>query len=368
MKTTLLAGAALSALTLASPALAQHEHHNHHAGHHDQQSMGHVHFGSAPAGIMGDHVHGKGDWMVGYSFMQMGMKDNRSGTSSLSPADISGDFANTTGSGPATMRIVPTRMTTNMHMLSAMVGVTDRLTLMAMANYMDRDMDHITFAMGNPDLEIARFNTSVQGWGDTKIAALYDLMPNKPAALVGKLGFSLPTGSIKQRDDIINPMGASANIRLPYAMQLGSGTYDIEPAITYSQGHGLYSWGAQYAGQIRLGENSQNYTLGDKHKLSAWGGYQATPWARTTLRVTGEHEAKIDGRDSQIAGPVQTADPDNYGGDRLEIGLGLNITPQGQAWQNQTIAIEASLPVYQNLNGPQLERDYGFIAKYSYSF
>lgn len=366
MKTTLLAGAApiiiSCAFTLSTPALAQHDHHDHH------NHTGHVHKSAVPAGIMGDHVHDQGQWMVGYGFMQMGMKDNRDGTSGLSPADISGDVANTSGAGPGTMRIVPTEMTTRMHMLSAMYGVTDRVTIMAMAHYIDRDMDHITFAGGNADLEIARFNTSTQGWGDTKLAALYDLTPEKPYSIVAKAGISLPTGSIKERDNIINPMGNAQNIRLPYAMQLGSGTYDLEPAITYTDSKDSYSWGGQYTAQIRLGENSQDYTLGDKHKLSAWGGYQLIPWLGSTLRLTAEHEGKIEGRDTNIAGPVQTADPDNYGGKRLEIGVGFNITPQQPAWKAHSIAIEASLPVYQNLNGPQLERDYGITARYRFGF
>lgn len=366
MKTTLMAGAALCALTLSTPALAQHEHHNHHD--HAQRQSAHVHFGNTPTSIMGDHVHDKGEWMFSYSFMQMGMKDNRDGTSDLSPADISGDVINTSGSGPATMRIVPLEMTMDMHMLGAMYGVTDRLTLMAMGHYLDNDMQHVTYAMGNPDLEVGRFTTRSQGWGDTKLSALYDLTPKQPYSIVAKAGLSIPTGSIKQRDGIINPMGASANIRLPYGMQLGSGTYDLEPAITYSQESGLYNWGAQYAGQIRLGENSQDYTLGDKHKLTAWGGYQFTPMLGGTLRVTGEHEAKIDGRDTVITGPVQTADPNNYGGNRIEIGVGFNITPQTPAWRNHSIGVEGSLPVYQDLNGPQLKRDYGLAARYRYSF
>ena len=365
MKTKLLACAALSALTLSSTAFAQ-EDHSHHQHHHHSGHDHTLHIGNVPASIMGDHTHTKGDWMLSYRFMRMGMKDNRNGTSSLSPLDISGDFANTTGVGPATLRIVPTEMTTDMHMIGAMYAPTERLTLMAMANYLDRDMDHITFAGGNPDLEIGRFTTRAKGWGDTKLAALYQLTPNKNHSIVAKAGVSLPTGSIKKRGDIINPMGAVQNIRLPYAMQLGSGTYDFEPAITYTNAKGDYRWGGQYSAQIRLGENSQDYSLGDKHKLSAWAGYQWTESFGSTLRITGEHEGKIDGNDSTIAGPVQTANSDNYGGKRVEMGLGFTIKPFKTS--DHIIAVEASVPVYQNLNGPQLERDYGLMARYSYSF
>lgn len=362
MKTTLMACIAAGTLTLSSAAMAQEDrsHHNHH----DHALVA----GNAPASIMGDHVHEKGKWMVSYRFMQMHMDGNQNGTRNLSPRDISGDFANNTGVGPATLRIVPTEMTTDMHMFSAMYGVTERLTVMAMANYLDRSMDHITFAGGNPDLEIGRFTTKAQGFGDTKLAALYDLTPNKPYNVVGKIGLSLPTGSLKKRGDIINPAGVTQNIRLPFAMQLGSGTFDLEPALTYTGHKGIYSWGAQYNSQIRLGQNSQGYSLGDKHRISGWGGYQWNDWLHNTLRVTGEYEGQIDGDDDNIAGPVQTADPDNYGGRRVEIGLGFNIQSTKPVWRDHTIGIEVSVPIYQDLNGPQLERDYGLSARYSYSF
>jgi len=348
--------------TLTTPALAQHDHHNHHdhAHHHDHS----LHLGSVPAGIMGDHTHPKGKWMASYRFMRMDMNGNRNGTNRLSPTDISGDFANTTGVGPATLRIVPTQMTMDMHMLGGMYGLTDKITLMGMINYIDKDMDHITFAGGDPDLELGRFNTQTKGWGDTKIAALFNIHPK----IIAKAGISLPTGSIKERGNILNPMNATQNIRLPYAMQLGSGTYDLEPAITYTNAKGKMNWGTQYNAQIRLGENSQDYSLGDKHRLSIWGGYGWNENITTTLRLSGEHEGKIDGRDTQIAGPVQTADPDNYGGKRIEAGFGVNLIGTKGWTQNQAIAFEATAPIYQNLNGPQMERDYTVTAAYKVGF
>ena len=307
---------------LATPVLAEgHSHHNHHNhNHHGAHGLsvsggghdGHIHGNAVPAGIMGDHIHSKGSWMVSYTYMMMEMDGNRDGTDELNPLDISGDFANVTGVGPATLRIVPTEMTMEMHMLGAMYGVTDKLTLMAMANYLRREMDHITFAGADADLEIGRFTTRTSGWGDTKLAALYGLTDS----LVLKGGVSLPTGSIDEEDDILNPMGVRQTVRVPYAMQLGSGTYDFEPAVTYTDSHGKWGYGAQYSAMIRLGENDEEYTLGDKHMLNVWGSYRLENGFTPSLRLAFETEDDIDGNDSNIAGPVQTANPDNYGGER----------------------------------------------------
>lgn len=54
-------------------------------------------------------------------------------------------------------------------------------------------------------------------------------------------GLSLPTGSIDKQD--ATPMGP--NSKLPYPVQLGSGTYDLLPGLTYNGQDRDLSWGAQ---------------------------------------------------------------------------------------------------------------------------
>ena len=38
----------------------------------------------APIGVMGDHTHDKGEWMLSYRYMYMNMTGNRVGTDSVS--------------------------------------------------------------------------------------------------------------------------------------------------------------------------------------------------------------------------------------------------------------------------------------------
>ena len=42
-----------------------------------------------------------------------------------------------------------------------------------------------------------------------------------------------------------------------YGMQLGSGTWDFHPAITYLGQTENYSYGAQLGGILRIGDNDQ---------------------------------------------------------------------------------------------------------------
>jgi hypothetical protein len=299
MKTQLLTSVLASATFWTMPALAQdHTDHSQHADHSlhiaGDAHGGHVHNAPyAPVGVMGDHQHGAGEWMMSYRYMRMEMDGNRDGTSELSPLEISGDFANVTGVGPGTLRIVPTEMSMEMHMLGGMYAPTDYLTLMVMGNYLTRDMDHVTFAGGNADLQIGEFTTKTSGWGDTKVAGLFKVHEGAQSSVLAKVGLSLPTGSLDEEDDILDPTGATPTIRLPYAMQLGSGTYDFEPAITYSGHEGQFGWGAQYSAVIRLGENDESYTLGDKHSVSMWGSYGWNDNVRNSLRLSAETEDSI---------------------------------------------------------------------------
>ena len=83
----------------------------------------------APIGVMADHFHAKGEWMFSYRFMTMDMEDNRSGTRDQSPDEIvttePNPFFGLPGQ-PPTLRIVPTRMRMDMHMLGVMFAPTHR--------------------------------------------------------------------------------------------------------------------------------------------------------------------------------------------------------------------------------------------------
>ena len=168
-------------------------------------------------------------------------------------------------------------------------------------------------------------------------------------------GLSLPTGSLDHEDDVLTPMGMRSTLRLPYPMQLGSGTFDLMPGITYKGRSSNLGWGAQYLATLRLSDNDDGYTFGDVHQITGWGSYSWTPAVSASLRVTGRTTGEVDGIDPNIIAPSQAADPDFQGGDQVDIGIGLNFAGQQGALRGMRAAIEFTLPAYQDLNGPQLE-------------
>lgn len=326
----------------------------------------------APIGVMGDHMHHKGEWMLAYRYMNMRMEGLRDGTNSLSPQEIVTSVPNRFFGAPMqppTLRVVPTKMTMDMHMFGGMYAPTEWLTVMASVPYIEKNMDATTFAGPVGTTVLGQFSTRSQGWGDTKLTSLWRLYDDSVNHAHFNLGFSVPTGSIKQEDTILTPMGMRPRVRLPYGMQLGSGTYDILPGVTYTGHKNRVGWGAQYRAELRLeDENDQGYRLGDKHYVTAWGSYDWANWISTSLRLTGTQQAKIHGIDPNIVGPTQAADPDNYGGRTIEAGFGVNLMATEGAIKGHRLAFEIATPVYQDLNGPQLERDTTATVGWQYAF
>jgi len=328
--------------------------------------------GHAPIGVMGDHMHAKGEWMLSYRYMHMEMKNSRDGTSSISPEETVTTVANPffgSPMQPPTLRVVPTQMTMDMHMFGAMYAPTDWLTLMLMGSYIKKDMDHLTF-MGPTGTRVAgNFTTRSSGFGDTKVGGLIRLFDDETHHFHLNAVFSLPTGSISETDDVLAPTGATPTLTLPYPMQLGSGTFDFLPGVTYTGTSGNMGWGAQYTGVIRLeSENHEDYSLGDEHRITAWGSYSWKPWISTSARIAGQTIDKISGQNPDIVAPVQTADPDNQGGERVDVLLGVNLMGQEGAIAGHRVAFEFGAPIYQDLNGPQLESDWTFAVGYQKAF
>jgi hypothetical protein len=319
------------------------------------------HVNLTPKGVMGDHLHKPGEYMLSYSFMRMEMDGNRNGTNKLTPQQVI-TFANP-NAGPANLRVVPTEMTMDMHMVGGMVGITDWLTGMVMVNYLDNSMDHITFNMPGT-AQIGTFTTESSGFGDTEIAGIMSLYKDGAHGVNATMGLSLPTGSIDEQDDVLAPNGTTPTLRLPYMMQLGSGTYDLKPRLTYTYLTNDWTYGAEYNARIHMGRNDEGYTRGDWHAVSTWAGYQFDEALGVSTSLSAKTEGKIDGADTQIAAPVQTADPDNYGGEKIHWGL-------NGAWKfhdQQTVKASLSIPLYQDLNGPQMEGDYSFSLRWQNSF
>ena len=163
-------------------------------------------------------MHEAGEWMVSYRYMRMRMDGNRDGTDHISRSEIAtsvrNPFFGLLGQ-PPTLRVVPTDMDMQMHMLGLMYAPTEWLTLMAMLNYVGKKMDHITYQGPTGTTQLGTFQTKTDGLGDTQVTGLLRLYEDAVHHVHLNAGISLPTGDIRENDQVLTPTGASPTVRLP---------------------------------------------------------------------------------------------------------------------------------------------------------
>ena len=324
------------------------KHHDHEAcehGHHDEA------FKLAPIGVMGSHVHGEGELMFSYRFMFMEMEGLRDGTGRKGQSEELGHMMPMSGESYG---MLPRRMTMKMHMLGAMYGLTDDWTMTLMVPWLEYDMDSSSRMMAMSGVN--KFSTQSEGFGDVKIGSLYRFHKAEDYELIFNMTLSLPTGSVDEDDD--TPMG---NQRLGYTMQQGSGTYDLMPGITLTGHNDVWGYGAQAIATLRLGRNSEDYSKGDSVMLNTWLSRKITKNFSTSLRIELNSWKDYDGHDDELVGRknmMPTADEDLRAGTRADALLGFTYLFTEGALAGNSIGLEAGMPFYQDIDGPNLETDY----------
>lgn len=316
--------------------------------------------GHAPIMVMGEHMHKAGEYMVSLRHMDMSMSGNLNGSNDIADSAVL-NIANSHAT-PGQLRVVPQKMDMKMTMLGAMYAPSDTVTLMLMAMHMENTMTLKTYHAMNKTL-LGSFKSQSEGAGDTTVGALIHGGDTASGKWHYGVALSLPTGSIKQTGTVLTPMNMTqAGKRLPYPMQLGSGSYDLKPSLTYNGDWGNANWGrwrvgAQASAVLRLNDNNADYRLGDKAELQGWAMRRVADWLSASVRFDVSHQGKIDGQDTNITLPVQTAQTNFSGGTFANLSLGLNLIGQSGALANHRLAIEWVSPVHQDVHGVQMKRD-----------
>lgn len=324
--------------------------------------------GEAPAGVMTDHIHPKGQWMFSYSYMSMYMSGNKKGSNAISDSEIL--YQSTRD---PQYQLSPQSMRMDMHMLMAMYGITSKWTLMAMLNYVKMDMTMkmnnagmLSMMMANPNMVMTGTDAdflmkmSTSGISDTKISALYSIKDRLKYRLVGSIGLSLPTGSCTQNGMTLN----DTNGRLAYNMQLGTGSYALLPGLTYVYTANNWSAGAVASADVKLNNNAQGYKWGNIYDVSAWYSYKILSFLSLSVRADAYTQGQITGYDAKLY-PLTSSDPTadikNTGGTHALVYGGFNFYKSDWMLSNFHLVAEYGLPVYENLNGIQTAQKSNFI-------
>jgi hypothetical protein len=239
-----------------------------------------------------------------------------------------------------------------------MYGVTDWFDLMVMASYQIKTMDMTSYKGNMGTTVLGSSSSTTEGISDTTVTSLWRVYKDPINKIHINAGLSIPTGSTTESTSMLSPMtGTYMAMRASYGMQLGTGTVDLLPGVTYLGNINDWSWGATWRGRFATANNNQGYHYGNLTEFNGWAGYTWFKGITTTARITEAFQGSIHGSDPLITGLMQGTNPNFYGGNHTDLFGGIEIgSPFGV--KNVHLAIEAGGTVYQDLNGPQLGRSW----------
>ncbi len=361
----------LGSMSLTKPAGGMHHgHHHDHAETHGSAAAHHHHRHNQPAGLMYAHMLDKpGQFMVGYRFMY----SHTDGKMHHGSHVVSDQTVVDQGCGDTALcRFTPSYMNMRMHMLDLMYAPTRWLNLMVMPTFMDMDMNLRELDGRPPRAPGMHEHTGMAGHstgviGDTLMAALLKLYEKRGHRLHASLGVSAPSG---KTDIQLRRIARADGGAIHFGMQLGSGTWDFVPSLTYTGEHNRWSWGMQVSGIKRMEkQNDSGYRLGDAFQATAWSGLDLSRWLTASVRGVYTAQDHIHGDFNMFntrTGPMDF--PRSYGGQFWNIGVGVNVNVPGGRFAGNHLGFEWLQPVHTDINGFQLTPKGALAASWSYIF
>lgn len=297
-----------------------------------------------PIGVrFGEPLEGQ-RFRVAYYFDRIQRQGLLVGDDSISPSQV-------TTSGP--YDLAPDSLEVTIHTVQLAYAPHPRATIVVEVPFVMKSLVTLDDAGG-------RSHEQTRGVGDVVIALVVPFIKKGHESSHVHIGFDIPTGSIRRGGD---------DNRLPFDSQIGNGTFDLEWGWTYRGEMRWLSWGGQAIGRHPIATNGLDYREGSRFEVSVWGAARLLEGLSASLRFgwqkqNNTHVAKGD----FLGGPIVdlSDDPKRRGGYRLVLGPGLSF--ELPYLEGQRIAIEVGVPVYQNLDGPQLEQDWSIKAGWQWGF
>ncbi len=287
--------------------------------------------------IMKGDVPRKGTWTLSYDYGYRELQGLRDGTSPVSNASVLTTYQNT-----------PLWIHKQRHSLSVLYGTTEKLAFSA-------SLPYVVQRMKIQDTAGLQSEFLSSGIGDLLFSANYALTQQPPHQLTVNLGLSVPTGSINQKSG--------------YPMQLGSGSYDLVPTLTYIGDFDPWGWAIQASGKLPTKKNSNEYRLGNEWQgtvmvMRAWN-----EWFTNLLFITAEWNGRVHGSDPLMnTTSVPTSDPAAQGGRKVTAHLDFNFFIDRETGSDHLLSIGFTSPIHQSLNGPQLKERWSGTASWSCMF
>lgn len=279
---------------------------------------------------------------VGYSFERIRLAGLRTGDDHLTPDQVRAFGF------PETSRALDTTL----HTVSLAYAAHPRVTLVLEIPFVQNEYERFDATSG------IRRQHQADGIGDVGFSVIIPFIRKGFESTQVHLGLDVPTGSIRR----------SAEGRpLPYAAQPGNGSVDLEWGWTYKGELDRVAWGGQVGGRHPVGRNGRDWRQGSRFTGRLWGVVRVVGGLSASVRADWEKQNEIDGFDRNLQPPIDPSeDPELQDGTLLAIAPGLSM--EVPALAGQRLGVEVGIPVYQDLDGPQLERDWTFRAGWQWTY
>jgi len=175
----------------------------------------------APLGIMGDHLHKKGEWMYSFRYVEMRMRNNLIRGRSASTNEILSQpnpFSSMPGM-PTNLSVVPQKMRMRMAMPGMMYAPNDRITLMAMVMFSDKEMELSVYQPMMTRNFIGNFRSSTNDLSTVSLIALIRGQDHYKSRGHFHFGLEKSKSDSAKTGRVLTPMNMNATITLPYGMQ-----------------------------------------------------------------------------------------------------------------------------------------------------
>ncbi|MFT5365575.1 MAG: hypothetical protein ACI8V2_000515 [Candidatus Latescibacterota bacterium] len=315
-------------------------------------------------------------WSIGYRYIQAKFDGNRSGTKDLSVEEVQfrpGTEPRTTDNFP----IVPLTIHQKVHILDITLHATEKWSIGLLLPYIQQETFHVSSVIREISgvvYDFSTFTIESSGPGDIFVSISRSIWHKGSHHILSTVGFTLPIGSIDKIGP--TPRIPGQDTQLPFTMQIGSGTYDLVPGLTYAGRNKSLGWGGQIRHVNRLNKNSRTYSLGNRLSLAGWLKAKPWLWLEPSLTVTAQSWGRIDGEDEELKiptlpvspFPAAVTDPSKFGGKKVNVLFGATLGwPKGFA-KGHTLNVEVGFPTYQSLNGPQPKEVWRFGAGWNWNF
>lgn len=300
-----------------------------------------------PVSAWWSEVLEEGSWAVGYRFRHLSYDGLRDSRDDVSSSDVFGQ-----GYDEA-----PEEMQVSTHTLEFIYGLREFTSVFLTMPFHTKDL--------SGDATAGELDQESSGLGDLILGVIHHCCSTDAGGkLLLHLGLGIPTGSIDEDGDA--PGGGET--KLPFPMQLGTGTFNLHPGLYWIQTAETYTWGAGARWRVHLERNDEGYAPGDSGTIQAWVSKEISNDTIGILRLQTQLWGDYHGSDDELdvfENPLN--DDERQGGARTDIfaGLGIELGSEGSM---SRLDIEVGIPIDEWLDGPQLSNEWSLGLGWRYSF